>query len=99
MKILINNEDHNDLCVGIDLGTTNSVLASVNYVSDKKFVARVLDIPRAVQAVTGDRYKMQNFSTLPSAVYYNDNSFFPVLVGDFAKEKNRLRPYIAQFVR
>ena len=23
-------EDHNDLCVGIDLGTTNSVLATIN---------------------------------------------------------------------
>ena len=28
--MLINNEEHNDLCVGIDLGTTNSVLATVN---------------------------------------------------------------------
>ena len=23
-------EEHNDLCVGIDLGTTNSVLATIN---------------------------------------------------------------------
>ena len=38
--MLINNEEHNDLCVGIDLGTTNSVLATVNLKANGDIVSR-----------------------------------------------------------
>ena len=46
--MLINNEEHNDLCVGIDLGTTNSVLATVNLKANGDIVSKVVDLPRAV---------------------------------------------------
>ena len=46
--MIINGEEHNDLCVGIDLGTTNSVLATINVRPNKNIVSRVVDLPRAV---------------------------------------------------
>ena len=42
--MLINNEEHNDLCVGIDLGTTNSVLATVNLKANGDIVSKVVDL-------------------------------------------------------
>ena len=42
------NEEHNDLCVGIDLGTTNSVLATINTKPNGDIVSKVVDLPRAV---------------------------------------------------
>ena len=41
-------KDHSDLCVGIDLGTTNSVLATINTKGNGDIVSKVVDIPRAV---------------------------------------------------
>ena len=46
--MLINGEEHNDLCVGIDLGTTNSVLATVNIRPNGNIVSKVVDLDRAV---------------------------------------------------
>ena len=49
-------EEHNDLCVGIDLGTTNSVLATINEKPNGDIVSKVVDISRAVDmynAVSG----------------------------------------------
>ena len=48
---MINSNDdlkHNDLCVGIDLGTTNSVLATINVKPNGDIVSKVVEIPRAV---------------------------------------------------
>lgn len=36
------NKQHNSLCVGIDLGTTNSVVAIVNELPNGKLVPKVL---------------------------------------------------------
>ena len=46
--MLINGEEHNDLCVGIDLGTTNSVLATVNIRPNGNIVSKVVELDRAV---------------------------------------------------
>lgn len=43
-----NAAEHNDLCVGIDLGTTNSVLATINEKLNGDIVSKVVEIPRAV---------------------------------------------------
>ena len=37
------NGEHNDLCVGIDLGTTNSVLATINVKPNGDIVSKVVD--------------------------------------------------------
>ena len=47
----------NDLCVGIDLGTTNSVLATINEKPNGDIVSKVVEISRAVDmynAVSGE---------------------------------------------
>ena len=36
--------EHNDLCVGIDLGTTNSVLATINEKPNGDAVSKVVEI-------------------------------------------------------
>ena len=75
--MLINGEEHNDLCVGIDLGTTNSVLATVNIRPNGNIVSTLKKSP-----------------ILPSCVYYNDEKNYQPIVGDFAKGRYPLRPYL-----
>ena len=38
-----NAAEHNDLCVGIDLGTTNSVLATINEKLNGDIVSKVVE--------------------------------------------------------
>ena len=87
--MLINNEEHNDLCVGIDLGTTNSVLATVNLKANGDIVSKVVDLPRAVDvynsAAGKARLNTQKKPLLPSCVYYREEHGYEPLVGDFAK--------------
>jgi len=95
--MLINGEEHNDLCVGIDLGTTNSVLATVNIKPNGDAVSKVIDIPRAVDSYsvgTGTKFQMKKMPTIPSCVYYNEAENFQPYVGDFAKTRYSLRPYL-----
>lgn len=67
-------EEHNDLCVGIDLGTTNSVLATINEKPNGDIVSKVVDISRAVDmynAVSGEaKLTTTKKPTLSSCVYY-----------------------------
>ncbi len=96
--MLINNEEHNDLCVGIDLGTTNSVLATVNLKANGDIVSKVVDLPRAVDvynsAAGRARLNMQKKPLLPSCVYYREERGYEPLVGDFAKNQYALRPHL-----
>ena len=96
--MLINNEEHNDLCVGIDLGTTNSVLATVNLKANGDIVSKVVDLPRAVDvynsAAGKARLNMQKQPLLPSCVYYREERGYEPLVGDFAKNQYALRPHL-----
>ena len=94
----INGEEHNDLCVGIDLGTTNSVLATVNIRPNGNIVSKVIDLDRAVDmynaAGQGAKFTLKKNPILPSFVYYNDEKNYLPLVGDFAKGRYPLRPYL-----
>lgn len=96
--MLINNEEHNDLCVGIDLGTTNSVLATVNLKANGDIVSKVVDLPRAVDvynsAAGKARLNTQKQPLLPSCVYYREEHGYEPLVGDFAKNQYALRPHL-----
>lgn len=91
-------EDHNDLCVGIDLGTTNSVLATVNLKPNGEIVSKVFEATRAVDAyntMTSEaRITHAKSPTLPSYVYYREENEFKPLVGDFAKRQYHLRPHL-----
>ena len=101
--MIINGEEHNDLCVGIDLGTTNSVLATINVRPNKNIVSRVVDLPRAVDMFTGvsggHKFQSKKMPTLPSCVYYNEEEGYAPLVGDFAKHRYALRPALVEIGR
>lgn len=92
--INVNGETHNDLCVGIDLGTTNSVLATVNLRANGDIVSKVVNIERAVDMYGNMRYTMKREPTLPSCVYYNEERNFAPVVGNFAKRHYSLRPHL-----
>ena len=95
--MLINGEEHDDLCVGIDLGTTNSVLATINLRANGDIVSKVISIKRAVDAFTAGqdfRYSERKEPTLPSCVYYNEERGFAPVVGNFAKSRYSLRPHL-----
>lgn len=96
--IKINNEQHNELCVGIDLGTTNSVLATINQRANGKIVSKVVDLPRAKDVYSGiagkPRLDMRKDPLLPSCVYYREENGYEPLVGDFAKMQYALRPHL-----
>lgn len=94
--MIINGEEHSDLCVGIDLGTTNSVLSTINVRPNKNIVSRVVELPRAVDmfasASGGRKFQSRKMPTLPSCVYYNEEEGYAPMVGDFAKHRYALRP-------
>lgn len=97
MTQTIRNE-HNDLCVGIDLGTTNSAIAIINEKPNGDIVSKVLDISRAENMynnVSGE-VKLTTIKrpTLPSCVYYRQDKDYEPLVGDFAKAQYSLRPHL-----
>lgn len=96
--MIIHSEEHNDLCVGIDLGTTNSVLATINVKPNGDAVSKVVEIPRAVDiysTVSAEaKLSSQKKPTLPSCVYYREEKNFEPLVGDFAKIQYPLRPHL-----
>lgn len=93
-----NIQDHNDLCVGIDLGTTNSVLATINKKSNGDVVSKVVEISRSVDmynAVSGEaKLTKMKKPTLPSCIYYRQEKNYEPLVGDFAKMQYPLRPHL-----
>lgn len=95
--MIINGEEHNDLCVGIDLGTTNSVLATLNVRPNGNIVSKVVDLDRAVDmfnAGQGAKFTLKKSPILPSCIYYNDEKNYQPIVGDFAKGRYPLRPYL-----
>lgn len=93
----INNE-HDTLCTGIDLGTTNSVLATINEKMNGGIVSKVVEIPRAVDTyntISGEpRLETVKRPTLPSCIYYRQENNYEPLVGDFAKRQYPLRPHL-----
>ena len=90
------NNTYNN-CVGIDLGTTNSVLAIITNKLNGDIVSKVLDLPRPVDryvANGGGKITSARKPTLPSCVYYQEDKNFEPLVGDFAKSQYSLRPHL-----
>lgn len=89
---------HNDLCVGIDLGTTNSVLSTINIKANGDIVSKVVDIPRAVDMYSTmnneKKFHQSKKPTLPSCVYYDEERNYQIIVGDFAKSRYSLRPHL-----
>ncbi len=98
----MNNEfekrEHDDLCVGIDLGTTNSVIATINVKPNGELVSKVVDVPRTVDACESVGGKVtlntRKESTLPSCVYYREENEYKPLVGGYAKRQYSLRPHM-----
>lgn len=88
---------HDDLCVGIDLGTTNSVLAAINE-RNGKINCIVVDIQRATDAYSYGsadlKLATRKDKPLPSFVYYRQEKNFRPIVGDFAKRQYPLRPHL-----
>ena len=90
-----NNEGHSDLCIGIDLGTTNSVLACVNLKPNGDIVSKVVELPRPVDTydMNGvNKYKLERKPTLPSYVFYDQANNYRPIVGNFAKNMYFSRP-------
>ncbi len=87
-----------DLCVGIDLGTTNSVLAIINEKANGQIVSKVVDIPRAddiYNTVSGEsKLSRSRKPTLASCVYYRQEKNYEPLVGEFAKKQYSIRPHL-----
>ena len=84
MTMMNNRPAHDDLCVGIDLGTTNSVLATVNVKPNGDIVSKVCDIPRPVDiySTVSAKAKLSTAkkATLPSCVYYREENNYEPLV-------------------
>ena len=80
----------NDLCVGIDLGTTNSVLATINEKPNGDIVSKVVEISRAVDmynAVSGEaKLTTMKKPTLPSCVYYRQEKKLRAACRRFCKD-------------
>lgn len=84
--------EHSDYCVGIDLGTTNSAIATCA-VRDGKIKSVVTKTRRIVDAYSG-RDETEQYAVLPSCVYYRkgtDNEYTPI-VGNFARRYANVRP-------
>lgn len=94
----MNNYEHDDLCVGIDLGTTNSVLSTITVKPNGEIVSKVVDVFRTKEICNdisgGGKLGMGKEHTLPSCVYYREERNYEPLVGDFAKRQYSLRPHL-----
>lgn len=96
--MLNTNNGHDSLCTGIDLGTTNSVIATINEKLNGDIVSKVVEISRAYEmynAAYGEtKLSTMKRPTLPSCVYYRQENNYKPLVGDFAKMQYPLRPHL-----
>lgn len=94
----IRDTRHNDLCAGIDLGTTNSVFATINEKPNGDIVSKVVDIPRAADmynTMAGEaKLTTVKQPTLPSCIYYRQEKNYEPLVGNYAKVQYPLRPHL-----
>ena len=80
--------------IGIDLGTTNSVLAFTNLKPNGDIVSKVLEISRPVDTLQSGRLSTWKKDTLPSCVYYMPEKNYQPLIGDFAKMQYSIRPHL-----
>jgi len=85
---------HNSLCVGIDLGTTNSVIATCS-VENGMINTPVSRIDRCKDIGNRDNRRIESSELLPSCVYYQDmkDGNYDPIVGDYAKTMSFTQPY------
>ncbi len=80
--------------IGIDLGTTNSVISFAQVMSDGRIMASPIEIERVTDS-GGTRldgkpnYNRRRSNTLPSCAYYYDDQ---IIVGDYAREQYKKYP-------
>lgn len=80
--------------IGIDLGTTNSVISFAQVTRDGRIIANPIDIDRFVDVgmgIDGKQYTRTRGKTLPSYVYYSASDV-PFIVGDYAREQYKKYP-------
>lgn len=83
---------HNDLCIGIDLGTTNSVVATVREQGNGEIKTPLVKIERYTDISNSNGRQIREKSELlPSVVYYPDND--EPIVGDVGKKQRLSQPY------
>lgn len=85
---------HSDLCVGIDLGTTNSVIATCS-LDGSHIKTPVSRIERYTDMGSRDNIRKESRDLLPSCVYYfdmKDGQYEPI-VGDVAKTVSQTQPF------
>lgn len=100
----LNGTEHSDLCVGIDLGTTNSVLATINTKPNGDIVSKVVPLPRAVETYSSSDgepcYISRKDPILPSCVFYDETHKYEPIVGNFAKSMHASRPdFVAKSIK
>lgn len=85
---------HSDLCVGIDLGTTNSVIATCSVDGDR-IETPVSRIERYTDMSSRNNTRKESRELLPSCVYYADmkDGHYEPVVGDFAKTVSLTQPF------
>lgn len=85
---------HNDLCVGIDLGTTNSVIATCS-MDGSRIETPVSRIERYTDMSSRNNTRKESRELLPSCVYYADmkDGHYETVVGDFAKTVSLTQPF------
>lgn len=84
-----------ELYVGIDLGTTNSVVATVKVLPDGRLLTPIVKVERKLQLGPRGTFKRGKSELLPSAVGYREgeDGSCEVIVGDFAKSMARTKPF------
>lgn len=79
--------------IGIDLGTTNSVISFAQETRDGRIIANPIEIDRVTDSGTGIEgkvnYTRSRSKTLPSCVYYLEDR---IIVGDYAREQYKKYP-------
>ncbi len=88
--------NHSDLCVGIDLGTTNSALSVIAITPGGIIRTKIIDLPRLTSyhgyggSALADTYS----SLLPSYVFYRKerSGGYTPMVGDYARKQYGLHP-------
>lgn len=86
-----------NIFIGIDLGTTNSVIAISYEQANGQVVSKVVDIPRPADMYnTSGRVVLTSMQrpTISSCVYYPMENNYTPLVGEFAKQQYSLRPHL-----
>ncbi len=88
----------NNVFLGIDLGTTNSVAAFANPKKNGQIISKVIELPRPsamYNTPTGEtRLTTSKHPTISSSVYYRMENGYKAIVGEYAKQQYSLRPHL-----